>query len=123
VFSVPNKWVSYEEVERGVFVEVEVGEVYDPKEQDEAVEALTQVIRTVLKDGGRKRAAGTKPPWWKDDSHERALFSHLYKVFGLKETMDKDSGADGLAHLGVRALMLAYQRTHGKVDPKEREGK
>lgn len=93
-------------------------EEYDPREQEEAFEALTSVLRTVLKDGGRKRAAGEKPPWWCDTSHKRAFHSHFYKYFGLNEMTDRDSGAHALAHLACRALMIAWQDLHGRVDPR-----
>jgi hypothetical protein len=119
VFSVPNKWVTYEEVEEGVFVERVVEEVYDPTEQDIVIETFAAMLRSATKDGGKKRAAGTKPPWWRDPVHEPALFSHLYK-WKRGEARDKDSGAHPLVHLAWRALAIAYQETYGKADPQER---
>ena len=67
-------------------------------------------------DGSRKRQRGEKPPWWKDESHEAAIFSHLNK-WKHGEKKDKDSGEHPLVHLAWRALAIAYQETHGKVDP------
>ena len=74
------------------------------------------LLRSATKDGGKKRAAGTKPPWWCDDEHEAAMFSHLNK-WKHGEQFDKDSGAHPLVHLAWRALAIAYQETHGPVDP------
>ena len=96
-----------------------VAEEYDPREQDEAFEVLTAELRRVLRDGGKKRAAGTKPPWWRDGSHITALYSHLYKWAGKGERVDSDSGAHPLVHLACRALMLAYQETNGLVEPRK----
>lgn len=67
-------------------------------------------------DGSKKRQAGKKQPWWKDDTHETAIFSHLYK-WKRGEKHDRDSHAHPLVHLAWRALAIAYQETVGQVDP------
>jgi hypothetical protein len=89
---------------------------YDATEQDIVVKTFAEMLWSVTRDGGKKRAAGTKPPWWRDDSHEAAIFSHLDK-WKHGEKADKDSGAHPLIHLAWRALAIAYQETCGQVDP------
>lgn len=94
---------------------------YDPIEQDVIYETFSAMLRSATKDGGRKRKAGLKPPWWRDPQHEAAIFSHLDKwKHGV--LVDPDSGAHPLIHLAWRALAIAYQETHGQVDPTGREG-
>lgn len=88
---------------------------YDPTEQDVVLAIFIELLRSATKDGGRKRAAGIKPPWW-GDNHERAMGSHLGKWLN-GELVDPDSGAHPLVHLAWRALAIAYQETQGKVDP------
>jgi len=93
---------------------------YDPKEQQVISEVFLEMLQSVTKDGGRKRAAGTKPPWWRDDSHEAAIFSHLDKwKHGVHK--DPDSGAHPLINLAWRALAIAYRETYGSVDPQSNE--
>ena len=77
---------------------------------------FSEMLGAVTKDGGRKRAAGTKPPWWGDTSHEKAIFSHLHK-WKRGDRFDPDSHVHPLVHLAWRALAIAYQETHGQVDP------
>ena len=89
---------------------------YDPTEQDALLDTFVALLKQVTRDGGRKRAAGAKPPWWKDKSHEAAMFSHLNK-WKHGERTDKDSGAHPLVHLAWRALAIAYQESVGEVDP------
>jgi len=89
---------------------------YDKSEQDLVMDVFDAMLRQVTKDGGRKRAAGTKPPWWRDSSHEAAVFSHLDR-WKHGETHDPDSGVHPLVHLAWRALAIAYQETYGAVDP------
>lgn len=89
---------------------------YDSSEQHLLLDVFTQMLWDVTKDGGTKRAAGTKPPWWRDESHEAAIFSHLNK-WKHGEKVDKDSGAHPFVHLAWRALAIAYQETYGRVDP------
>jgi hypothetical protein len=93
-------------------------EEYDASEQDILIEVFVRLLRSATKDGGRKRAAGIKPPWWRDPDHEKAIFSHLNKrMHG--ELKDADSGAHPYVHLAWRALAIAYQDTYGKRDPVE----
>ena len=89
---------------------------YDTLEQDTVNQVFSAMLRQPTKDGGVKRSKGLKPPWWKDDSHEAALFSHLNK-WKHGEIVDADSGAHPLVHLAWRALAIAYQETYGKVPP------
>ena len=87
-------------------------EKYDPTEQDRVITTFTKMLREVTKDGGKKRAAGTKPPWYLDKSHEAAIFSHLdHWKHGIR--IDPDSGAHPLVHLAWRALAIAHQETYG----------
>jgi len=87
-----------------------------PTEQTVVLQVFTEMLRAATGDGGRKRAAGTKPPWWRDVSHEPAIFSHLNK-WKHGERVDHDSGVHPLVHLAWRALAVAYQETRGMVDP------
>lgn len=89
---------------------------YDPSEQDIIIDEFSTLLRAVVQDGGRKRKKGVKVPWWRDPEHEGAIFSHLTK-WKRGELVDSDSGAHPLVHLAFRALAIAYQETHGKVDP------
>lgn len=90
--------------------------VYDASEQDVVMEVFAHMLRSATKDGGRKRAAGTKPPWWRDGGHRAAIFSHLNK-YEHGERIDRDSGVHPFVHLAWRALAIAYQETYGQVDP------
>lgn len=89
---------------------------YDSSEQDKVLKTFLEMLRTTTKDGGKKRAAGLKQPWYVDPQHERAIFSHLHK-WKAGELVDSDSGAHPLVHLAWRALAIAYQETYGKVEP------
>ena len=79
---------------------------YDPREMNETLATLSEMLRPVIGDGGAKRAAGTKPPWWKDDGHMPALQRHLDRYL-QGELVDKDSKAHPLVHVACRALMQA----------------
>jgi len=92
------------------------GVEYDRSEQDVLIDVFTSMLRAVTKDGGKKRAAGVKPPWWRDGAHEGAIFSHITK-WKRGERMDPDSGAHPLVHAAWRCLAIAYQEVYGKVDP------
>ena len=87
-----------------------------PDEQAVLLDVFMGMLRAATADGGRKRAAGTKPPWWRDPSHRAAIFSHLNR-YEHGERVDPDSGAHPFVHLAWRALSVAYQETYGKVDP------
>ena len=93
--------------------------VYDVSEQAAIAKAFSEMLGSVTKDGGKKRARGEKPPWWYDRSHEAAIFSHLNKwKHGV--LVDPDSGVHPLVHLAWRALAIAYQETYGLSDPARR---
>lgn len=89
---------------------------YDPKEQTIILGVFSDMLTFATKDGGVKRAAGTKPPWWCDGSHEAAMWSHINR-WKHGEKKDPDSGAHPLVHLAWRALAIAYQETKDKVPP------
>lgn len=93
-------------------------ESYDATEQDVVIDTFKKMLWSVTKDGGKKRARGDKPEWWRDNSHEAAIFSHLNK-WKHGEKVDKDSGVHPLVHLAWRALAIAYQETEGQVDPQK----
>ena len=67
-------------------------------------------LRKVTGDGAIKRSRGEKPPWYEDDSHEAAIFSHFRK-WKLKELKDPDSGAHPLVHAAWRCLAIACKET------------
>ncbi len=85
-------------------------------EQEVVLAVFAEMLKGATSDGGHKRRAGLKPPWWRDRTHEPAIFSHLSK-WKHGELIDKDSGKHPLVHLAWRALAIAYQETHGLVDP------
>lgn len=80
---------------------------------DERTDILARFTAELAKatgDGSRKRQAGTKPPWYDDDSHEAAVFSHLMK-WKRGDTIDPDSGAHTLVHAAWRLLAIALKET------------
>lgn len=88
-----------------------------PKTEGEWVLAtFLGLLQAATGDGAKKRARGEKPPWWRDPSHRAAIFSHLNK-WEHGERKDADSGVHPFVHLAWRALAIAYQETHGMVDP------
>jgi len=87
---------------------------YDPSEQNAITAIFAEMLDACTKDGGNKRAAGTKVDWRVDPSHEAAIFSHLNK-WKHGEKVDADSGAHPLVHLAWRALAIAYQETHPEL--------
>lgn len=89
---------------------------YNPDEQRIVLTTFVRMLGAATKDGGRKRKAGTKPPWWKDGDHYRGLESHLAK-WRDGESIDADSGAHTLVHAAWRCLAIAYQETYGWVPP------
>ena len=89
---------------------------YWEQERQTVIDTFSNMLKQVTGDGSKKRQAGEKPPWYEDDSHEAAIFSHLNK-WKHGEVVDSDSGANPLVHLAWRALAIAYQETYGKVDP------
>ena len=86
----------------------------DPDEwSDERTDVLARFTAELAKatgDGSKKRQAGTKPPWYEDDAHEAAIFSHLMK-WKRGELIDPDSGAHPLVHLAWRALAIACRES------------
>ena len=84
--------------------------MYDPSEQDEILDIFLGLLDVVTKDGGTKRANGTKVKWTVDPFHEEALFRHLAR-WKSHEYVDPDSGAHPLVHAAWRCLAIAYQET------------
>jgi len=84
------------------------GPAYDPSEQDEIIAEFARMLRLATGDGAKKRAAGLKPSWKVDQSHEAAVFSHLAK-WKRGERIDPDSGAHPCVHAAWRLLAIAYQ--------------
>lgn len=124
VFSTGDWW-DLEEVTPGIYRRVYVADedylyrgvpVPMPTEQEVVIAVFSAMLRRVTADGGRKRAAGLKPPWWTDLSHRAAIFSHLNK-YEHGERIDHDSGMHPFVHLAFRALAIAYQETYGTNDP------
>jgi hypothetical protein len=83
---------------------------YDPQEQSDILATFNQMLREVVADGGRKRAAGLKPSWKVDPGHEAAFWRHVDR-WGRGELVDADSGVHPLVHAAFRALAIAYQET------------
>jgi hypothetical protein len=77
-------------------------------EQAEVLREFGMMLAGTSRDGGRKRAAGLKPSWKVDTSHEAAIFSHLNK-WKHGEKVDPESGQHPLVHLAWRALAIAWQ--------------
>ena len=91
---------------------------YDANEQDILLDTFHFLLVDVTRDGGRKRASGLKPPWWRDPSHEAAIWSHINR-WKHGEVADPDSSAHPLVHAAWRMLAIAWQESHGKRDPRE----
>jgi len=77
-------------------------------EQAEVLREFGRMLAATSRDGGRKRAAGLKPSWKVDPSHEAAIFSHLNK-WKHGERRDPESGQHPLVHMAWRALAIAWQ--------------
>jgi hypothetical protein len=88
---------------------------HEAVEQLDLLERFTKELGKAVRDGAAKRAMGTKPPWYDDDSHEAAVFSHWMK-YKKGELADADSGAHPLVHAAARCLMIACRET-GNVPP------
>jgi hypothetical protein len=82
---------------------------YDPEEQLFILDVFAEMLSKPTRDGGRKRAAGTKIPLTEDPDHEDAMYRHLGR-YERGEWVDEDSGAHPLVHVAWRALALAYQQ-------------
>lgn len=79
-------------------------------EQEDLIARFTEELRKPTGDGAKKRSLGSKPPWYEDDTHMGAVFSHLTKYF-RSETVDPDSGAHPLVHAAWRLLAIACKET------------
>ncbi len=88
-------------------------------EQEDVLARFMEELRKPTGDGAHKRSRNEKPPWYVDDSHMGAVFSHLTKYF-RGETIDPDSGAHCLVHAGWRLLAIACVET-GNVPGGSRE--
>ena len=88
-------------------------------EQREILALFTEMLRLPTADGGKKRAAGTKPHWKSDDSHEDAAWRHARRKLD-GDVYDEDSGAHAYIHAAWRFLAVAYQE--GALRPKEKGG-
>lgn len=82
------------------------------EEQRELLQLFIEALNDVSKDGGKKRANGSKPSWKVDGSHEGAVFSHLTK-WKRGERVDPVSGQHTLVHAAWRLLAIAMQETYG----------
>lgn len=89
---------------------------YDATEQDKVIEVFAQMLRAATKDGGRKRAAGLKEPWWRDPGHISAFYRHL-EQYEANERFATDSGVHHMISIAWRALAIAHQELNGKVEP------
>lgn len=87
------------------------------QEREDVLAVFNMMLSIATGDGSKKRQAGEKPPWYEDQSHEAAIFSHLNK-WKHGEDFDPDSGAHPLVHLAWRALAIAYQETYGTMSPR-----
>ena len=79
-------------------------------EQADLIFRFKQELWKPVMDGADKRSRSEKPPWYEDDSHEAAIFSHLTR-WKKGELADPDSGAHPLVHAACRCLMIALSET------------
>lgn len=79
-------------------------------EQEDVLARFMEELRKPTGDGAQKRKRGEKPPWYEDDSHLGAVFSHLTKYF-RGEMVDPDSGASPLVHAAWRLLAIACKES------------
>ena len=77
-------------------------------ERADVLRRFMEELTKATGDGSKKRQSGAKPPWYEDQSHEAAMYSHLSKWY-KGEKADPDSGAHPLVHLAWRALAIACQ--------------
>ena len=75
-------------------------------ERADVITRFSHELAGVTADGSRKRQRSEKPPWYADDSHLGAVFSHLTKWF-RGEVLDPDSGVHPLVHAAWRLLAIA----------------
>lgn len=88
-------------------------------EREDVLRRFAEELAKATGDGSKKRQAGEKPPWYRDGSHEGAIFSHITK-WKRGEKVDKDSGAHPLVHAAWRCLAIACSES-GNV-PEELRG-
>jgi hypothetical protein len=81
---------------------------YWAEERRDLLNRFSEELSKASGDGSRKRQRGEKPPWYEDDSHEGAIFSHLTK-WKRGELRDPDSGTHPLVHAAWRCLAIACQ--------------
>jgi hypothetical protein len=79
-------------------------------ERADVLNRFTEELTKATGDGSRKRQAGEKPPWYEDNAHEAAIFSHLTK-WKRGELVDPDSGAHPLVHAAWRCLAIACRES------------
>lgn len=87
---------------------------YKTQEQAELIQMFAIELDKASGDGGKKRAAGTKPSWKVDTEHEGAVFSHImkWKRPHKHEKIDPESGTHTLTHAAWRLLAIALQEMH-----------
>lgn len=79
-------------------------------EREDVLTRFAEELAKATGDGSAKRQSGAKPPWYEDDSHEGAIFSHLTK-WKRGELVDPDSGAHPLVHAAWRMLAIACRES------------
>lgn len=84
-------------------------------EREDVLNRFREELAKATGDGSKKRQSGTKPPWYRDPSHEGAIFSHLTR-WKRGEMVDPDSGAHPLVHAAWRCLAIACQETGNTPD-------
>ncbi len=84
-------------------------------ERNDVLYRFAEELEKATGDGSKKRQAGEKPPWYRDDSHEGAIFSHLMK-WKRGELVDPDSGAHPLVHAAWRCLAIACSESGNHPD-------
>jgi hypothetical protein len=79
-------------------------------ERADIIARFTAELAKVTGDGSRKRQAGTKPPWYEDDSHAAAMYRHLER-WETGEKYDPDNGTHPLVAAAWRALAVACRES------------
>jgi hypothetical protein len=79
-------------------------------EQQDILERFVAGLVAPTGDGRRKREAGVKPHWRREDtSHFEHLLNHLGRLIEDPDELDPDSGVSGWWHLSWRAAALGVQ--------------
>lgn len=86
------------------------------REREMVLAVFYCMLSDVTGDGSEKRQAGEKPPWYEDDSHMAAVWSHFRKDEQGK-LIDPDSKAHPKVHAAWRLLAEAYRDTFGSMEP------